>query len=95
MRCSAPSSARSLGSLDSMSDSFPELRARVAVRPAPPEIMASYLKKVRERAYTVTDADVEQLKDAGISEDEIFEQTVAVAIAEGLRRLDAAKEVLG
>jgi hypothetical protein len=57
--------------------------------------MASYLAKVRERAYTVTDADVQQLKDAGISEDEIFEQTVAEAMGQGLRRLDAADRVLG
>jgi hypothetical protein len=30
-----------------------------------------------------------------VSEDEIFEATVAVAIGEGLRRLDAARGVLG
>jgi hypothetical protein len=78
-----------------MSDGFPELRGMVAARPAPPELMAPYLAKVRERAYTVTDADVQQLKDAGISEDEIFEQTVAEAMAQGLRRLDAAERVLG
>ena len=33
--------------------------------------------------------DVAALDAAGLSEDEIFEQTVAAAIAEGLRRLDA------
>jgi len=42
----------------------------------------------------VTDGDVEQLKKA-FSEDEIFEQTVAVAITEGLRRYDAAIDVIG
>ena len=78
-----------------MSDRFPELRRLVAARPAPPELMAPYLKKVREGAYTVTDADVRQLKDAGMSEDEIFEQTVAEAMGQGLRRLDAADRVLG
>jgi hypothetical protein len=77
-----------------MSDGFPELRALVAGRPAPPELMAPYLEKVRERAYTVTDADVQGLKDAGISEDQIFEQTVAEAMGEGLRRLAAAAAVL-
>ena len=50
---------------------------------------------MRERAYTVTDADVEVLKGAGLSEDEIFEQTVAAAIGQGLRRLDKAMEVIG
>jgi alkylhydroperoxidase family enzyme len=56
--------------------------------------MAPYLAKVRERAYAVTDADVDALKAAGLSEDEIFEQTVAVAIGQGLRRLDAALAVI-
>ena len=59
------------------------------------EGMAPYLAKVRERAYTLTDADIEGLKAAGISEDEIFEQTVAVAITEGLHRFDAAMETIG
>jgi alkylhydroperoxidase family enzyme len=62
--------------------------------PAPAE-MSAYLEKVRERAYAVLDRDVDALRDAGFSEDEIFEQTVAVAIAEGLRRLDLAEEVIG
>jgi alkylhydroperoxidase family enzyme len=57
--------------------------------------MDAYLAKVRERAYTVVDADVDALKDAGFSEDEIFERTVAVAIGEGLRRLDRAQEAIG
>jgi hypothetical protein len=57
--------------------------------------MGSYLARVRDRPYTVTDAEVESLAAAGCSEDEIFEQTVAVAIREGLRRLDAAMEAIG
>lgn len=56
--------------------------------------MNAYLAKVRDRAYTVVDADVDALKDAGFSEDEIFEQTVAVALSEGLRRLDRAEEAI-
>ncbi len=56
--------------------------------------MDPYLAKVRDRAYAVVDWDIEELKEAGFSEDEIFEQTVAVAIAEGLRRLDRAAEVI-
>ena len=62
----------------------------MADMPPADEKMASYLAKVRERAYTITDADVDELKAEGFSEDEIFEQTVAVAITQGLRRLDAA-----
>jgi alkylhydroperoxidase family enzyme len=57
-------------------------------RPAEPEL-APYLEKVRQHAYKVTDRDVQELKDAGISEDRIFEHTVSVAVAAGLERLDA------
>ena len=71
-----------------------ELRA-IATRTAPDERMSAYLQKVHRHAYQVTDADVQALKDAGVDEDTIFEQTVAVAIAEGLRRLDAAERVIG
>jgi len=56
-------------------------------RPAPPEF-TEYLAKVRDRAYEVTDADVEALKNAGFSDDEIFEQTVSAAVAAGLHRLE-------
>ena len=78
-----------------MSEHLDALRANVANTAAAPSELAAYLEKVRTRAYTVTDADVEKLKAAGVSEDEIFEQTVAAAISEGLRRLDAASAVIG
>jgi alkylhydroperoxidase family enzyme len=78
-----------------MSEHLARLRAVVADMPPAPEAMAPYLAKVHERAYTVTDADVAGLTDAGLSEDEIFEQTVAAAIEEGLRRLDVGVSVIG
>jgi alkylhydroperoxidase family enzyme len=63
-------------------------------RPVPPDL-AAYVQKVRSRAYTVTDAEVEALKAAGHSEDEIFEQTVSAAVGAGLLRLDAGLEAMG
>jgi alkylhydroperoxidase family enzyme len=74
--------------------SMEQLRANVAATAPEPAGMAAYLAKVRTHAYKITDADVDALKDAGFTEDEIFEQTVAVAIGEGLRRLDAAERVI-
>jgi len=71
-------------------------RLRKAAQPgraAPPEL-ARYLEKVRLHAYKVTDRDVEELKVAGFSEDEIFEHTVAAATRAGLERLDAALATL-
>ena len=77
-----------------MSEEIAALRTIVAEMPPAAEVMEPYLAKVRECAYSVTDADVEELKK-GCSEDEIFEQTVAAAIAQGLRRYDAAMDVIG
>ncbi|HKP09668.1 MAG TPA: hypothetical protein VJT76_02980 [Gaiella sp.] len=78
-----------------MAQPIEELRALASNAQAPDERLAPYLAKVRARAYTVTDDDVEELTRAGLPEDEILEATVSVAIGEGLRRLDAAARVIG
>ncbi len=69
------------------------LRAALPSREAPADF-GTYLDKVRERAYTVTDEDVQALKEAGYSEDEIFELTVSAAARAGLERLDAGLRTL-
>ena len=68
-------------------------RAAQPDRPAPPEF-EGYLAKVRSGAYTVTDRDVQELKDAGFTEDEIFEQTVSAAVGAGLLRLERGLETM-
>ena len=68
-------------------------RAALPDRPVPPAF-AEYLEKVPLHAYKVTDRDVDELKGAGFSEDEIFEQTVSAAVAAGLERLDAGLRAL-
>jgi hypothetical protein len=78
-----------------VADPIAQLRNVVDTSAPAPAEMAAYLAKVRDRAYAIVDRDIEALEKAGFSEDVIFEQTVAVAIAEGLRRLDRANEVIG
>lgn len=68
-------------------------RAAHPDREAPPDFIP-YLETVRRNAYKVTDGDIEALKGAGHSEDLIFEQTVSVAVAAGLDRLEAGLGVL-
>jgi hypothetical protein len=63
-------------------------------RPVPPDF-AAYVEKVRTHAYKVTDADVDGLKAAEHSEDEIFEQTISAAVNAGLLRLDAGLGAMG
>ena len=76
-----------------MAEPIEDLRA-LASAAQTPTALAPYLEKVRDRAYTVTDDDVAALTRVGLTEDEIFEATVSVAITEGLRRLDAARRVI-
>ena len=79
-----------------MSAAIDELRrlAAAAADP-PPAAMDAYLAKVRERAYTVTDGDVEALKRRRASaRTRSSSSTVGVALAEGLRRLDRAEDVI-
>jgi alkylhydroperoxidase family enzyme len=65
-------------------------RLRAAAEPerAAPAELSGYLEKVRLHAYKVTDRDIDELKAAGLNEDEIFEHTVSAAVAAGLERLD-------
>ncbi|HEX7082806.1 MAG TPA: hypothetical protein VF186_01685 [Gaiellaceae bacterium] len=78
-----------------MSAPLDELCEVVRRTPPAPPAMDAYLDKVRRHAHRITDADVDALKAAGVDEDTIFEQTVAVAIGEGLRRLEAAERAIG
>lgn len=57
-------------------------------------LVEAYLDKVRRHAYKVTDREMEELKEAGWAEDQIFELTIAAAYGAGKRRLDAGLAAL-
>jgi hypothetical protein len=48
----------------------------------------AYLDKVRRESYRIVDGDIDALRAAGLTEDAIFELTVAAAIGESSRILD-------
>ena len=50
--------------------------------------LAVYVKKVALHAYKTTDEDIEALRNAGLSEDAIFEITLSVALGAGIARLE-------
>ena len=56
--------------------------------PSLPAPLGAWVEKVARHAYKTTDEDVDLLKRAGYSEDEIFEATVATALGAGLARLE-------
>ena len=79
----------------------PALRQAVAARAAevaglppgepPGEIPAdlrTYVETIGRHAYRITDEDVEALKRAGYSEDEIFEISLSAALGAGMSRLE-------
>ena len=88
--------------LSSRGDSDPGLRRAVEHRaathagrlpeggPRLPQELSSYVDKVALHAFKVTDADIEALRDAGYSEDAIFELTLCAALGAGIVRLDRA-----
>ena len=56
--------------------------------PTLPADLITYVDKVTLHAYTVTDQDVQQLKEAGYSEDAIFEITLCAGVGASLARLE-------
>lgn len=50
--------------------------------------LGSYVRKVAEHAYEITDEDIASLHAANYTDDEIFEATVSAALGAGLFRLD-------
>ena len=53
------------------------------------EPLSGFVEKLRQHAYRVQDDDIEQVHDAGYSEEQIFEVTVAAALGAGDMRLRA------
>jgi hypothetical protein len=69
-------------------------RAAAATGGDVPGPLGSYLRNVREASYRITDADVDELRSAGHSEEEIFELTIAAALGAALRSRDAGLRAL-
>ncbi|HEX7086013.1 MAG TPA: hypothetical protein VF198_06590 [Vicinamibacterales bacterium] len=59
-----------------------------------PDPWARHVDAVVRHAYRITDADIEALKAAGHTDDEIFETTVAAAVGAGVARLERALSLL-
>ena len=70
----------------------PELRQSVARGNPPPEL-TTLVQKIRSRAYTVTDQDLDALRSR-YTDDELFEIIVAAAFGAASERLAAAHRAL-
>ena len=52
------------------------------------DILDNYVDKVRHHAYKIVDGDIEALKAAGWSEDQIYELSICAAFGAAKHRLD-------
>jgi hypothetical protein len=69
--------------------------ARAAPGAQPPDpVLKPLIDKALTQAYKIVDADIARLRDAGLSEDAIYEAIVTTAAGAGLRRIDAGMEAL-
>ena len=59
-----------------------------------PPAIATLVDKIARRAHTVTDADVQEVRQAGYSEDAVFEITAAAALGAALGRLERGMAAL-
>ena|SRR5437868_8518372 len=81
---------------ESRATTSPEMRRAAAEQRLGelPVSLRDYVAKVAKHAYRVTDEDVEALKHAGYSEDQIYELTAAAAVGAALKRLDRGMQAL-
>ena len=59
-----------------------------------PAELDTYVTKVALHAYKTTDEDIKALRQAGYSEDAIFEITLSAALGAGMARLERGLAVL-
>jgi len=82
--------------LESRGETPPELRRAIAAHRMSdvPTALRSYVEKVSQHAYKVSDDDIAALKRAGYSEDQIFEVTAAAAVGAALARMEKGLSAL-
>jgi hypothetical protein len=62
-------------------------RSTIETDTIPPDLV-SYVKKIALQAYKTTEEDIDAIRNAGYSEDAIFEITLSAAIGAGMARLE-------
>jgi hypothetical protein len=58
------------------------------------EPLRTLIDKVANHAYKIVDADIAAVRNAGLSEDEIFELVVCAAVGQAARQYDTAMAAL-
>lgn len=71
-----------------------ELRRQAAANQGLPEALAGLVDKIAHHAYRVQDDDIQAIKRAGYSEDQIFELVVAASVGRAVSMAEQALAVL-
>jgi uncharacterized protein YciW len=69
--------------------------AAIDADPLPDPLAQGYVETIRRHAYQLTDRRLQELAQAGWTDDQVFELTVATAFGAAKRRLDAGLRALG
>jgi hypothetical protein len=80
--------------LESAGATEPALRLAAFLGQDLPAMWARYVTKVRDQSYRITDSDISDLISQGLSEDAIFEVTIAAALGAAGVRLEAGLSAL-
>ena len=80
---------------ESAGSTEPAVRVAAGSGGGPPDPVGSYATVVRDWSYRITDTDLARLITAGLSDDDIFEVTIAAAVGAALQRLDAGMRAVG
>ena len=80
--------------LESSGDLPEAVRRAAAERSEVPEPFANYVAMIHDHAYRITDRTVADMKEAGASEDAVFEVTAAAAYGAARLRLEAGLSAL-
>ena len=73
----------------------PSLRQAAAANSGVPGPLAAFVDKIHRHAYKITERDLAELRNAGYTEDQIFELTVSTATGAALKRLHRGLEAIG
>lgn len=71
-----------------------ELRFAVFKADEVAPVWTSYVRKIRDESYRLTDGDMQELRRAGYSEDAIFKVPIVAALGAARLRLDAGLRAL-
>ncbi len=80
--------------LDGQGVLSPEVRRAAASAEGVPEPFTLYVEAIHRHAYRITDRVVSELGEAGASDDQLFEISVAAAYGASRARLDAGLRAL-